>query len=190
MYKKNYLNNRFFFKNISNLKNFINCYILFKNRLLEGQILNLGTTTILDIGFKYTVDLHKYYSNGDYLFLKLNKSETVFNDFCLNHLNLYANYIYKFNWVIIKKIFQNKYLVLGRFLNIIRGGFSIGICGIIGFLPKKCFVFCNCKLVSAFSITNLNLIKKTFTLSQKHINKIASRALFKLPSKIIYVSKN
>ena len=190
MINKNYLTNRFFSKNINNLKSFMNCFALFKNRFIEGQVFKMKNGLVLDIGFKYTVDLYKNSSNKNIIFLILNKSETLFNDFCIIQLDLFANYIYKFNWVIIKKIFQNKYLIMGRFLNIMHGGFSVGVCGAVGFLPKKCFIISNKNMISIFSIINLNLVKKTFTLSQKHINKIVSRALFKISSKIIYIAKN
>ncbi len=190
MSNKNYLTNRFFFKNTNDLKNFMNCFALFKSRFIEGQILHIKNLYILDIGFKYSLDLCKNYSNKNIIFLKLKKAETLFNNFSISELDLLADYIYKFNWIIIKKIFQNKYLVLGRFLNIVHGGFSIGICGAIGFLPKKFFVISNKNMVSIFSIINLNLIKKTFIVSQKHINKIVARTLFKLSSKIMYIVKN
>ena len=91
-------------------------------------------------------------------------------------------------WSILKKSYKYKCILKGKILNSIRFGFSVGICGLIGFLPKRFFLSKSNN--SLFIISSLDPLKKTFILSQNGINKLCSRIIIKLSSKIMYISKN
>jgi ribosomal protein S1 len=172
------------------LKTSTNCFNLFDNRVIEGAVVEFNNFFLVDIGFKYLIKMKKSYSLSYYIILKIVKLETLFNDLHVNYMNLKNDLNYKLNWSILKKAFQNKCFVIGRVLNPVRNGFSVGICGFVGFMPKKYTINNVNNVTSVFVINNIDLLKKSFVVSQKQINKITCRTLFKLSSQLIYVSKN
>jgi hypothetical protein len=56
-------------------------------------------------------------------------------------------------------------------------------------MPRKYALDNNSSSKSIFIINSVDVLKKTFVVSQKQIDKITFRALFKLSSQISYISK-
>jgi ribosomal protein S1 len=177
------------------LKKHLNCFSLFNNRALEGFVYITNNDTFIDIGFKYIVKTNNNNNNNNndnkyFTFLKILRLETLFNDSEIDYLSIKNNINYKLNWSFIKKAFNIKCILNGRILNPIKDGFSVGICGFIGFLSRKDIIVSNVKFKSVFNIISVDISKKTFVVSQKQLDKAIFRVLFKLSSQISYISKN
>ena len=57
-------------------------------------------------------------------------------------------------WKLIENAYTKRYLVKGRILNIVKGGFSVGLSGIVAFLP-------NSHLVKGKSPTHKHWVERT-----------------------------
>ena len=189
-YTKTVNSKKFFKDDFILVKKHLNCFSLFNNRALEGLVHITNNDTFIDIGFKYIVKTNIYDNNKYFTFLKILKLETLFNDSEIDYLSIKNNINYKLNWSFIKKAFNIKCILNGRILNPIKDGFSVGICGFIGFLSRKDIVISNVKFKSVFNIVSVDIFKKTFVVSQKQLDKTIFRVLFKLSSQISYISKN
>lgn len=195
LYNKNfYLNSnnlsKYYKNDILEFKLYLGCFSLFKNRIVESTNLNFNNFTAIDVGFKYIVKADNKSYQTQYTLLKLIKLETFFNDSLINSLIAKNNISQNSNWSIIKKAFTIKSILPGKILNPFRKGFSVGIFGFVGFIPRKYLLTNSSNLKSVFIVNSINIQKKTFVLSQKKINKNIFRILFKLSSQISYVSKN
>ena len=180
-----------YYKNVNEqFKTSLNCFNLFENRIIEGVVFQYSDFAVIDVGFKHLIKIDLPSKLSNTLILKIIEFDNLFNDLNINYMELKNDLNYRFTWSILKKAFQYKCFLIGKVLNPVRNGFSIGICGFVGFIPKRYFTNNHNKTSSVFIISHIDLIKKTFVLSQKQINKITARTLFKLSSQIIYVSKN
>lgn len=166
----------------------IHCFALFENRFVEALIYNNKNESYIDFGFKYLNTINLENKKTKYLVFKTILLKNLYNDISLNHTNYKNDFVYSFMWSILKKAYKYKCILKGKILNSIRFGFSVGICGLIGFLPKKHFL--SRSNISLFSVMSLDLLKKTFILSQRDLNRFCTRVVFKLSSKIMYISKN
>ena len=142
------------------------------------------------MGCKYIVKADKKLYETRYTLLKFVKLETLFNDSLINSLIAKNNISQNSNWSMIKKAFAIKSILPGKILNAFKKGFSVGIFGFVGFIPKKYLLTSSFNSKSVFIVNSININKKTFVLSQKKINKSIFRILFKLSSQISYISKN
>ena len=142
------------------------------------------------MGFKYIIKIDIDTYSKYHTLLKFIKLETLFNDSLIDFSSTKNSITRKFNWSIIKKAFNARCILPGKVLNPVKNGFSIGIFGFIGFMPKKYAIDNNPPLKSIFIINSIDIFKKTFIVSQKQIDKTTFRVLFKLSSQISYVSKN
>lgn len=80
---------------------------------------------------------------------------------------------------------HKKSFVKGRFLNIIRGGFSIGIFGHIVFLPSSHALFKSFGQLSLFYFLFVDLKKCNAIVSQRKITGVLKKQLEKLGSRFI-----
>ena len=181
---------KFFKDDLTLVKKHLNCFSLFNNRALEGFVHIINNDTFVDIGFKYIVKTSYHDHNKYFTFLKVLKLETLFNDCEFDYLSIKNNINHKLNWSFIKKAFNVKCILNGRVLNPIKDGFSVGICGFVGFMSRKDTVVNNVNFRSVFNIVSIDIFKKTFVVSQKQLDKAIFRVLFKLSSQISYISKN
>ena len=180
-----------YFKNdTKTFKNSLNCFSLFENRITQSVNIELSDFIFVDIGFKYIIKIKKESCQKDNTLIKFIKLETFFNDSLIDFSNSKNNLNRKLNWFNIKKAFNLKCIISGKILNPIKNGFSVGVCGFVGFMPKKYALESYSNLKSVFIINNIDISKKTFVLSQRQIDKTTFRVLFKLSSQISYVSKN
>lgn len=174
---------------IQQFKLYLNCFSLFENRIIESINLQFGNYIFVDVGFKYVIKVNiKNYSKYHTL-LKFIKLETLFNDSLIDFSNTKNSISRKSNWSVIKKAFKLRCILPGKVLNSVKNGFSVGIFGFIGFMPKKYALDNNLSSKSIFIVNSVDVLKKTFVVSQKQIDKTTFRALFKLSSQISYISK-
>jgi len=181
---------KFFKDDIILVKKHLNCFSLLNNRALEGFVHIVNSDTFVDIGFKYIVKTSCRDHNKYFTFLKVLKLETLFNDSEIDYLSIKNDINHRLNWFFIKKAFNIKCILNGRVLNPIKDGFSVGICGFVGFMSRKDTVINNVNFRSVFNIVSIDIFKKTFVVSQKQLDKAIFRILFKLSSQISYISKN
>lgn len=181
-----------FYKNVAKeLKTYMSCFIFFSYSLIESAVIKCCNFYFFDFGFKYLAKIKKTFRFNTLTFiaLKIIKLETLFNEIKIEYLNITSNISNKKVWFILKKAFENRSFLTCRILNPIKNGFAVGFCGVVGYLPKKYYVFGKKLIVSVFTIVNVDLFKETFIVSQKRINKLTSRCLYKLNSKIKYLLK-
>lgn len=170
------------------IKNTLNCFVCFNdNRTFEGSVYFSNSSFYLTFGNMFLLKVAETFVMNTF-FLKA----TFFNCFFLG-LRINRLVFKKFTsdvFILIRRAYYQKNFVKGRFLNTLKGGFAIGICGFVGFLPKMLCAFSIIKTYSVYFVQKFDLIKKVFTLSQKSINKLTSRVLFKLNLYVRYKFKN
>lgn len=181
---------KFFFKDaLVDFKANINCFSLFDNRIIEGKIYHSKSLSIIDIGFKYLTTVEKCLTTNT-INLKVVKLESILNDLHFDYNRFKRDLVFKLNWSLVKKAFINRCFVRGRVLNPIYNGFSIGVWGFVGFLPKKYSIVNKSNVRSVFIIMSIDYLKNTFVLSQNKIDKTSPRILFRMSSHLSYISKN
>lgn len=182
--------NKYYNQDLLNLKKSISCFNSLEFRFIESFILNYKSFCFLDFGFRYVIKTKNFSNLNTRLFIKNFRFVRFLSCTFFNHIKLCYNISYYNKWFFLKKIFQCDCFVLGRFLNSVIKGFSIGVCGLVSFISKNDFLFCTCSLVSVFVIRNLDFLSKKIYLTQKSFRKLVYRVLFKLSSQISYVIKN
>ena len=189
IYNNNY-KSRFFYADVfADFKIKMNCFGLFNNRIIEGNVYHFKNFSIVDIGSKYlTITEQSLLTKS--VSVKLLKLETILNNQHLDYNRFKNDLALKFNWSLIKKAFISKCLIRGRVLNSVYNGFSIGVWGFVGFLPKKYSIINRCNTRSVFVIMSIDFLKNTFVLSQNKVDKTSPRILFRLSSQLAYISKN
>jgi hypothetical protein len=178
--------NQFYRNTKRQFKEYLNCFLFFSNTIIESYVLNCFNFSFFDLGFKYLIKIKKLLSV--FIIVKIVTLETLFHETKVKYFNYKNIFIKRKIWSILKKAFENKNFLICRILNTIKNGFSIGFCGIVGYLPKKHCLSKNL-FSSVFIITSLNIFKKTFILSQIQLNRLCSRILYKLRSKMNYIQK-
>jgi len=156
--------NKFNTQNVLELKNSFNCFNLYNNRILEGTILKYNNFSLIVLGFKYVVKTKKPLVSSNCTFIKVIKLETIFND---TYINLINTSNYKSGWYIIKKAFQHRCLLVGTILNSFHNGYSVGICGFVGFMPKKDSIYNRNQITSIFVISYIDPLKKKVLICHK-----------------------
>jgi hypothetical protein len=172
-----------------NFKVRLGCFSLFHNRIAEGKIYNSKFFSSIDIGSKHLIFLDKKLST-DTILLKVSKLESILNNIHCDYSKFKKNHSFKTNWSLIKKAFINKCILRGIVLNKTYNGFSVGVCGFVGFLPKKFSVINKYTLSSVFVVTSIDQFKNSFSLSQNRIDKVSLKVLFRLSSRLSYILKN
>jgi hypothetical protein len=176
---------KFIRNNFILLQRFLYCYGFFENRVVEGHNSSFRSKFYLDLGLNRLLE----YDNS---LIEFNKKKSLFLfydlDFFFDEMLfdiLLFNKKFVLVWVyyFLKKSYTSYCFLRGRLLNLIKNGYSIGICGIVCFLPKtesQEFYFNRKTKSSIFYIKKLDLLKKICILSQRNIIKQSSRVLFKL----------
>lgn len=174
-----------------------------KKQTIEGQIefvTNQNSLIFIDFGFGTKIES---FSSEILLripnFLSLAKKCNYIKNFsCFNFKiivlqNFFLNETLikkhcKFNFKLLLLIFikqksPKKFCFKGRVLNKTKNGFSIGLGGLIGFLPKTAsFSKLSAKLglISIFYIFSIDKLKQKIVLSQKQIGVVLKKRLKKL----------
>ena len=180
----------FFYKDaLIDFKSKANCFSLFNNRIVEGNIYRLKNFSFIDICFKYLTPTEQSLTTNT-INLKVVKLESILNNMHFDSNKFKSDLCFKSNWSLLKEAFTNKCFVRGRVLNPIYNGFSVGIWGFVGFAPKKYSIINKCDARSVFIIMSIDYLKNTFVLSQNKIDKTSPRILFRMSSQLSYISKN
>lgn len=171
------------------LKRLINCFNLFKYRVIEATTLKHHVSSFLDLGFRYIIELKDIDSLDKYRFVKNIDLEESLLYVSLDFAILNFSMIYLSLWSLIRKAFQSNCFIIGRLLNSFIDGFSIGVFGFVGFIKRYDLFYLRHNLVSVFIIKKANSSAGVFTLSQNLFKKLSYKVLFKLSSQIAYVFK-
>ena len=86
-----------------------------------------------------------------------------------------------------KEKFESKTFLKGRFLNSAKKGFSVGACGLVGFLPSSNVVQVDESKTMILQIESVNLRQGIVSFSQKNVCKKTHKVLAKLASKISFI---
>lgn len=110
----------------------------------------------------------------------------VLQNFFLREIFIKKNAALTFKLIVnlfLKQRSIKKFYIKGRILNLVRGGYSVGVGGLIGFLPASH----SCKTLayklgelSSFYVASLNKLQKKFVLSQRRIARIVKKKLVRL----------
>ena len=88
---------------------------------------------------------------------------------------------------LFKEKFESKSFLKGRVLNSTKRGFSIGACGLVGFLAANNVTKINKDKTVLIYIESMNVNQGIISFSQKNIHKKAHKTLLKLASRIVFV---
>lgn len=207
-----YLSNKFNFKNDFLFKTSIDCFGAHQNRIYVGKIdfINSQNNSVLiDSGFPsgimcflYELKLkapreisdltnrYNYIKKLSTFKFKIIGLQTFFDNQVLIKKH-YISHITLFNYILNKQNDNKKFYLKGRVLNITKGGYSIGLCGYVGFLPNSHCFYSN-KIGSIIGVYVLSINKASNTLivlSQKRLEKNLERQLWKLSSQFSFIKR-
>ena len=188
-YKNDFKLKKFYKDAFVNFKTKMNCFELFSDRIIEGNIYQFENSSIIDIGFKYLIETENLLTNKT-INLKVLRLESRLNDLHCDYNKFKSELVFKSNWCLIKRALISKCFLRGRVLNPIYNGFSIGVWGFVGFIPKKYSIINKCNIRSVFVVISIDYLKNTFVLSQNKIDKTCPRTLSRLSSQLSYISKH
>ena len=188
-HKNDFKLKRFYKEAFVHFKTKMNCFSLFTDRIIEGNIYQFKNFSVVDIGFKYIIETENLLTNNT-INLKVIRLESNLNDLHYDYNKSKNELAFRINWSLIKKAFIGRCFLRGRVLNPIFNGFSIGVWGFVGFIPRKYSITNRCDIRSIFVVTSIDYLKNTFVLSQNKIDKTSPRILSRLSSQLSYISKH
>ncbi|YP_001874768.1 hypothetical protein HAM_015 (mitochondrion) [Hemiselmis andersenii] len=179
-------------------------------QLVEGSIEAFtvhNSFVLIDFGFKREIELfssefipHSF--NSLSLTEKFNSLQKlnffefkvlVLEHFFLNETLIKKSFFLNFNiffWLLSR---EKKRYVKCRILNVLKGGYSVGIGGFVGFLPySRSFLNYSKRIgfITTCRVTAINISKKRFVVSQKRIDTIFKRQLVNLWSRLCTIKKS
>tara|TARA_B100000780_G_scaffold267345_1_gene224322 strand:- start:122 stop:814 length:693 start_codon:yes stop_codon:yes gene_type:complete len=177
-------------KSFKFFKSFLPCYGAGENRFFESHPNFSGEQAILSFGYKHEIktprsDL-KFDSSSNVVY-KITDFETPYNEMSAD-VEPYRkirteNELFK----LFQEIFESKTFLKGRLLNTAKKGFSVGACGLVGFLPSTNVVQVEESKTMILQIESVNLRQGIVSFSQKNICKKTHKVLAKLASKISFI---
>jgi hypothetical protein len=84
-----------------------------------------------------------------------------------------------------QKYKQKRYYMKGRFLNFVKGGFSVSASGFISFLPLSHKRFKQFGKISCFYILSVDTENRTFVVSQAKVDSFLQKQLKRFRSKLL-----
>lgn len=165
------------------LKNYQSCFTSLNNRILKSYIYYSKYKCFLDLSFNTLIEYKSIISCKKNLLVKVVYTKSLFENILIYNFLNQKKLIYNCIWYFIKKCYFNGCFLKGRILDVLENGYSIGICGTIGHLPKTDFILINSNKslkVNIFFITKVNFIKKSYLLSQENILQQSTKTFFKL----------
>lgn len=166
------------------LKSFSDSLDIKEGSILEGIIVNKSKDFLtINLGLKSSVNypLKSFkpedYSIGDKMLFYVEQISFIDGELILNHEKAYKEIEFKNIWDLLIK---NKQFVNGIILNHVAGGYSVGVGGLVAFLPNNQIppVKYPQYLIGSrktFSIINTNESKKNLVLSR--ISALESRPI-------------
>ena len=166
------------------LKSFSDSLDIKEGSILEGIIVNKSKDFLtINLGLKSSVNYplksfkSEDYSIGDKMLFYVEQISFIDGELILNHEKAYKEIEFKNIWDLLIK---NKQFVNGIILNHVAGGYSVGVGGLVAFLPNNQIppVKYPQYLIGSrktFSIINTNESKKNLVLSR--ISALESRPI-------------
>jgi ribosomal protein S1 len=193
-------------------KNSITCFGPLQKRIIEGKIdviISKDKLVFIDFGFLNEIEsfltelslrIPEFFClttkcNFIKKFSSFEFKVVVLQSFFLNETIIKKHYFLNFNvflFIFLKQKQKKKRYIKGRILNLTKGGYSIGVCGFVGFLPNSHTLLKLSKsigIINSFYIITINKKKKNFIFSQRRMEKILKRRLLKLSSRLMYLEK-
>jgi len=190
-------------------KNSVQHLIPQPQQLVEG-VLDAFTShngfVLIDFGFKREIEsvsseLISYLSKSNSLTDKCNRAQKVsyfefkilvLQHFFLNETLIKKRFFLNFNvffWLLSRE--KKRYLKC-RILNVIKGGYSVGVGGFVGFLPySRSFLNFSKRIgsITTCRVIAINKGKERFVVSQKRIDTILKRQLVNIWSRLSTIKK-
>lgn len=177
-------------KSLQNLKMDLSCYGISENRFFESEVKSIGNISLFDFGQKYSLRIPQLTfkkKNDDLVIFTIENFETPYND-PLCDFNSYKKVQTKFELSkVFKEKFELKTFIKGRLLNTVKRGFSVGVSGVVAFLPLSSVIKVNKDKSGIFYIESINLQEEIVVLSQKNVHKKTHKVLLKLASRILFI---
>jgi hypothetical protein len=161
-------------KSLKFFKSSLSCYGISENRFFESELKERHDQIILDFGHKHTVKVSgsKFKSKlPNTVVSKIKNFETPYNDMLVDFDAFRKIQINKELFDLLKQKFESKSFLKGRLLNSTKRGFSVGVCGIVGFLSINNVVKINKDKTVLVYIESMNANQGIITFSQKNIHK-------------------
>lgn len=177
-------------KSLNYLKSSLVCYGISENRFFESEVKLNNDSIIFDFGHKHklkTFDLNLQSKESDFVISKIKNFETPYNEILIDFEAYRKIQINNELFKLLKENFESKSFFKGRLLNSSKKGFSIGVCGIVGFLSTNNAVKIKKDKTAILCIDSLNLNQGIISFSQKNIHKKTHKVLFKLASRIMFI---
>ena len=178
-------------KCVKDFKLTLPCYDMSKDRFLESLRLNNGKEISFDCGHKYdlkTLDSKNLKERAESkLVFKIKNFETPYKK-VLGEFESYRKIQINSELLkILKQGFELKNFFRARILNNTKKGFSVGVCGVVGFLAINNSVKVRNDKAIIVYIESFDIPQGMMNLSQKNIHKKTSKVLLKLSSRIMFV---
>lgn len=171
------------------IKSYYTSLDILKGDIIEGVVkAKLDNFLLVDVGYKsyiwYPLSTESenilYFKRGTHILLYVDQISSIDGELLLNHNKAYKLLKFKNIWTLL---LQNKHFVNGIILNHVSGGYSVGIGGLIAFLPHNQLFNVKYKnyligTQKTFSIINVNLYKKNIVLSRIHA--LEKRSLYSI----------
>jgi ribosomal protein S1 len=172
------------------LKSNLSCYGVSEERFFESELTQNQNNTVFEFGHKHRLVSSELKSKSNYSNLVISKVknfETPYNEMLIDFESYRKVQTNNELFKLFKEKFESKSFLKGRVLNNTRKGISIGVCGLVGFLPLNSVVKINKNKTVLLYIESMNISQKLITFSQKNIHKKTHKILLKLASKIVFV---
>ena len=177
-------------KSLTSLKSALPCYGFSENRFFESHCTRHKDNIIFDFGLKHklkTFDIISTTEKSNFIISKIKNFETPYNEILADFESYRRIQINNELLRLFKEKFNLKSFVKGRVLNNTKRGFSIGVCGLVGFLSINNVVKLNKDKTILLYIESMNTNQGIINFSQKNIHKKTHKTLLKLASKIVFV---
>ena len=177
-------------KSLKFFKSSLSCYGVSEDRFFESELKTNHDQITLDFGCKHKLKVSKSKLKpqaSKLMISKIKNLETPYNDVLVDFDAYRKIETNKGLLQLFKEKFESKSFLKGRVLNSTKRGFSIGACGLVGFLAANNVTKINKDKTVLIYIESMNVNQGIISFSQKNIHKKAHKTLLKLASRIVFV---
>ena len=177
-------------KSLKFFKSSLSCYGVSEDRFFESELKTNHDQITLDFGYKHKLKVLKTKLKpqaSKLMISKIKSFETPYNDMLVDFDAYRKIETNKGLLQLFKEKFESKSFLKGRVLNSTKRGFSIGACGLVGFLAVNNVTKINKDKTVIVYIESMNIYQGIISFSQKNIHKKAHKTLLKLASRIVFV---
>jgi len=177
-------------KSLKNYKSLLPCYGVSENRFFESEMKCSSSDMKFDFGYKHkvkTFELKHQITSNNLVICKITNFETPYDEVSIDFESYRRT---QTNDELLKFFKEKLYLktfLRGHLLNNTKRGFSVGTCGLVGFIAASNLLIMNQNKIVILYIDSINLSQGIISFSQRNIHKRTHKVLLKLASKIIFV---